>query len=326
MPGIVSHFHSIISSKKFVSLVLTVITLSFAAKQAVAKVSLDVLQQDGYGVTEIKRPSPNVLTVIAEINGKKMRLLLDTGYQPGGILLHSDRLSGLGIAVKEAKGSLRAASGQEMSGFQGGYAEKVRIGNVELAKVPVFFGNLKPLRTGENMRSMGADGFVGAGFMKTCSAVVDLQNLKFYLRPPGKGRRAVLGPGLKAAGLAEAAMSGSAYVDVEINGGAGKMEVDTGAGHAGIDTRFGDKIKAAARGSRVGVQDASGKVSATKLMQVRSFKIGGAPAKVPDLRLMTYGFYSPSGVVGLLGMDILGPNGAIVDFGSGKLYFYPSAG
>ncbi len=290
-----------------------------------AKVSLDVLQQDGYGVAEIQRPTPNILTVIAEINGKKVRLLLDTGFQPGGILLHSDRLSGLQMPVEEIKDSLRAASGQEMTGFKSGQAEKVRIGNVELARVPVFFGNLKPLRTGENMRTMGVDGFIGAGFMRTCSAVVDLQNLKFYLRPPGKGHRAVLGPGLKAAGLAEASLSGSALVEVEINGGAGKMEVDTGAGHAGIDTRFGEKIKAATRGSRVGVQDASGKISSTRLMQVRSFRIGGTPVKVPDLRLSTYGFYSPSGVIGLLGMDILGPNGAIVDFGSGKLYFYPSA-
>lgn len=309
--------------KNFIAL-FTAVVVSLSAKLAVAKVSLDILQQDGYGVAEIKRPTPNVLTVIAEINGKKMRLLLDTGFQPGGILLHSDRLSDVRMVAKDIDGSLWAASGKKMSGFKGGQAEKVRIGNVELAKVPVFFGNLKPLRTGDSMRTMGADGFIGAGFMKTCSAVVDLQNLKFYLRPPGKGRRAVLGPGLKAAGLAEASLNGAAYVDVEINGGAGKMEVDTGAFHAGIDKRFGEKIKAATRGSRVGARDASGHVSATKLMQVRSFKIGGAPVKVPDLRLTRFGFYSPSGLVGLLGMDILGPAGAIIDFGSGKMYFYSS--
>lgn len=107
--------------------------------------------------------------------------------------------------------------------------------------------------------------------------------------------------------MVEAAMTGSANVEVEINdGGPAKMEVDTGAYHAGIDTRFGEKIKAAMRGSSVGATDAAGKLTRTKLMQVRSFKIGGSPAKVDDLRLATFGFYSPSGIVGLMGMDILG--------------------
>jgi hypothetical protein len=304
--------------------VLMFVVLAFCAREAFAKIDLSVLQNDGYGMAEIKRPDPNTLTVIAEINGHKMRLILDTGLQPGGILLHNDRISSLGTQTRDIKGELHSASGQQMSGFKGGQAERVRIGNVELAQVPIFFGNVKPLRSGDAMRRHGADGFLGAGFMKTTSAIVDLQNLRFYLRPPGKGRRAVIGPGLRGAGLAEAAMSGSANVDVEINGGAGKMEIDTGAFHALIDTRFGEKIKAAMRGSNVGAQDAAGKISRTKLMQVRSFKIGGTPVRVPDLRLSTLGFYSPSGRVGLLGMDILGPNGAIIDFGSGKLYFYPS--
>ncbi len=297
--------------------------LAVTTRNAAARINLDVLQNDGYGMVELKRPDPNVLTVVAEVNGHKLRLIVDTGWGPGGIFLHNDHIAGLGLKTEGVKGELMSASGHMMAGFKAARADRVRLGNVELAGVPVFFGDLRPIKTGANMRKFGADGFLGAGFMKTTSAIVDLQNLRVYLRPPGKGRRAMIGPGLKGAGMAEAAMSGTT-VGVELNGSPAKMMVDTGAYHAGIDLRFGEKIKAATRGSNVGLLDAAGKLRPTKLMQVKSFKIGQTSAKVPDLRLTSYGFYSAGGLVGLLGMDILGPNGAIIDFGSEKLYFIPN--
>ncbi|HMJ05387.1 MAG TPA: aspartyl protease family protein [Chthoniobacterales bacterium] len=293
--------------------------------EASARVNLEVLQHDGYGMVELKRPDPNVLTVVASINGHKVRLVVDTGWGPGGIFLHNDQLSAVSLKTEDIKQDLTTAFGGKMAGIKGARADKVAIGNVELAQVPIFFGNLKTLREGRTMHKLGADGFIGAGFMKTCSGVLDLQNLRLYLRPPGKGRRALIGPALTGAGLAEVSMSAATAVPVEINGSPGKMVVDTGAYHAGADVRFAEKIHAASRGSRVGGFDATNKIIATKLMQLRSFKIGGVNATAPDLRLTTFGFYSPDGLIGLLGMDILGPNGAIIDFGAGKLYFYPAA-
>ena len=54
-------------------------------------------------------------------------------------------------------------------------------------------------------------------------------------------------------------------------------------------------------------------------------EIGGVSVRAPDLRMSRYDFYSTSGgkIIGLLGMDILGPNGSIIDFSQQKLYFYP---
>lgn len=119
---------------------LIIAALSLTVRQAGAKVSLDVLRNDGYGMAEIKRPDPNTLTVIAEINGKNVRLQIDTGMQPGGLVLHSDLISRLGVAGKDFDGKLRTATGAVLSGFKSAQAERVRIGNVELAGVPLFFG------------------------------------------------------------------------------------------------------------------------------------------------------------------------------------------
>lgn len=55
---------------------------SFCAGGAAARspISLDVLQRDGYGSVELIKSGQNKLYVPAEINGKKTRLLLDTGW------------------------------------------------------------------------------------------------------------------------------------------------------------------------------------------------------------------------------------------------------
>ena len=308
---------------RFAIAALLLLNLLCLSPEAKARINLDILGNDGYAIAKLERPDPNVLTVVASINQHKVRLIVDTGWHADGIFLHNDQLSRLGLKASETKGAGTTAFGGKVSGFKGARAGEVLSGNVKLAQVPVFFGNLKPLREGRTMRSLGADGFIGSGFLKTCSGVIDLQNLHLYLRPPGTGRRAVIGPGLTSDGMAEVAMGAGTTVPVEINGAPGKMVVDTGAYHAGADVRFAEKIKAATRGSFAGGFDATNKILPTKMMQLRSFKIGGASVIAPDLRLTTFGFYSPDGLIGLLGMDILGPNGAIIDFGSEKLYFYP---
>ena len=125
-----------------------------------------------------------------------------------------------------------SASGARMD-VRKGTAGLVVLGNVQIKGVPLFVGTIGALKNEQVRRSIGASGFVGAGFLHTNSAIIDLQNLRLYLRPPGKGRRALLGPALKAVGLSEVPFTGDGHgnflVDVEINGATGKMVIDTGA-------------------------------------------------------------------------------------------------
>ena len=140
----------------------------------------------------------------------------------------------------------------------------------------------------------------------------------------------MLGPALRAAGLAEVPFTQTethdCLVDVEINGVPARMILDTGAFLAGVDERFAPQLKTPLFNSQSGAIDAAGVISQTKYATLRSFKIGGVPVKAPDVRVSKYGFYPASGgkVVGLLGMDILGPNGTIIDFGAHKLYVIPA--
>ena len=289
--------------------------LYLSAPEAVAqRITLEPVTRSGYGVIALKRPRPNVLTATAEIDGRKISLLVDTGW------------TGEGIGLFDTPPAATA--------------DRVTIGNVQLAKVPLT--TIKQQARGRlSERVTGARGVIGAGFLRTCSAIVDLQNLRLYMRPPGKGQRAVIGQALEGAGMAavpfEQGASGCT-VPVEVNQFAGRMQLDTGAYHATADVRVASNIGARPFVTRAGHTrpdefehvtrmdrrraEVAPLVEKAPMTPLQSFKIGGVPVHAPDIRLRKLDLYSASAgkVIGELGMDILGPNGAIIDFGERKLY------
>ena len=298
------------------------------AVTANARISLEALRRDGYGMVDLQRPQPNTLTVSAIINGRKVRLIVDTGWSDEGITVDSDFGKVLRSPVQGVNRSGRSASGQPMVGFKKGVADIVSLGNVQLRQVPIIFGTIGALQHSYTHHNVNAGGFIGSGFLNTCSGIIDLHNLRLYLRPPGTGRRAMIGRALKAQGLAEVpftVVGHNCLVGVEINSAPGIMFLDTGAMLAGVDERFVPQMKTKAYAARATSFDASGVEARTKLANLQSFRIGGVSVRAPDLRIGRFGFYDGTRgrVIGLLGMDILGKNGSIIDFGQKKLYFYP---
>lgn len=300
--------------------------LCLSSAHASSPITLATLGRDGYGMVPISRPQPNDLVVRGTINGRNATLVLDTGWGADGISLDSGYAMSLKLPSEAVERHGESASGAPMS-VRKGMPGLVVLGNVQIKGVPLLVGTFQGLRNEHVRQSIGASGFAGAGFLRTNSAVIDLHNLRLYLRPPGKGRLAVLGPALKAVGLSEVPFArhggGNFLVDVEINGATGKMIMDTGATLSGIDSRFASRIKARGYDSRIVSIDAAGVISKRQLANVGSFKIGGVPVRAPDLTVGTFGVYSASGgkVIGLLGMDFLGQNWGIIDFGNQKLYF-----
>jgi hypothetical protein len=314
--------------KRIALLLLSGSAICFFAVTAHARISLEALRRDGYGVVELNRPLPNVLTVSATINGRKARLIVDTGWSGEGITVDGDYGKVLHSPVQGVNRFGQSVSGREMLGFKKGVADTVSLGNVQMRQVPIFFGTIGVLQHSYTHRNVNADGFIGSGFLNTCSGIIDLHNLRLYLRPPGTGRRAVIGRALKAQGLAEVPFTiiqTNCLVAVEINGAPGIMLVDTGASLAGVDERFVPQMKTQAYAAHATSIDAAGVESRTKLTKLRSFRIAGVSVRAPDLRIRRFAFYDGTRgkVIGLLGMDIMGTNGTIIDFGQKKLYFYP---
>jgi predicted aspartyl protease len=319
----------------------------FAGQAQAQRITLEALRRDGYGEVQLQRPRPNVITVNAEIDGRPLRLLVDTGWGGAGVSVHRDAVGGVEGAGVTVSSYNTGSRGGLVTKVRQTRAERILIGNAQLMSVPVYYGSFEPLRDPLKRRAVGASGIVGAEFLRTCSAVVDLQNLRMYLRPPGKGRRAVISRAVADAGMAtvpfEQTSQNDCVVDVEVNGFRGRMFVDTGAYHAVADERVAAEIKAkpivTRRGyprsettdefttiTRIDARSAEAAAFAQNAPTTRllSFKIGDVPAGAESLRIRRLPFYTgPGKPMGLLGVDILGANGTIIDFSERKLYFIP---
>ena len=290
--------------------------MSFCACGAAARspISLDVLQRDGYGSVELIKGGENKLYVPAEINGKKIRLLLDTGWGTDGITVGIDPPT-LHI-VPEKRVELAISASGARTPIRRGIAQSIVMGNVHILGAPIYFGRFSEF------------GVVGHGFLKRNSAIIDLTNLRLYLRPPGKGRRVDLSAALTAMGMAKApffdAPHGSAVLNVEVNGLPTQMALDTGAQISVLDIRFAKLASTKGWGRRNVYQiDAAGVSTRADFAGTKTFKIDGVPIRTPTVFLSRFAGYdiTHGKMVGVLGLDVIGLNWGIIDVAQKKFYF-----
>ena len=231
-----------------------------------------------------------MLTVVAEVNGRKLRLIVDTGWGPGGIFLHNDHIAGLGLKTEGIKGELMSASGHIMAGFKAGPRRSRAPRERGTGRRAHLFWRPPADQNRREHAQVRRRRFPRRGLYE------DHFRHRRSAKPPRLPAPAGQGPPRHDWARFERRGHGRSRHERHHRGRgdqrlARQKMVDTGAYHAGIDLRFGEKIKAATRGSNVGLLDAAGKLRPTKLMQVKSFKIGGMPApgsrSAPDqLRLL----------------------------------------
>ncbi len=288
-------------------------------------VSLDVLARHGYGAVPLKPLgggggfARNFLTVNATLNGGYTKaLLLDTGdFAPNGAL-HLTFASVERMKTEPLAGTVQTASTHIVAGTsRTGQADMVRLGNLELRGVPLVFSNFS---TGY-MRYGGA-GAVSASFLKACSAVIDLQNLVLYLRPPSQQRgRMSLSEAMRGMQMTEIAMGDNNMVSVEINGHRGRMFVETGLGFTILTSISAPRLGVKGNPSRWGWQQERGNLEGADRAQLERFKIGDLEMPSTNVLVSRLGTLARGGdLFGSIGMDVLGSHGAVIDCGGGKLY------
>jgi hypothetical protein len=296
----------------FICLTASIVCASDAT--AKSPISLDVLRRDGYGSVQlVKGYVRNKLYVPAAINGKKVELLLDTGFSSNGITLGSDP-SKFGVTPQKGVEVGFSVTGTK-SVIGHGIAKSVVMGNVQVQNTPIYFGRFFD------------NGFLGYGFLKRSGAIIDLTNLRLYMKPGG-GRRVNLGPALTSMGLAEAPLLDTKYgnfvVNVEVNGVPTQMTLDTGAQASLLDLRFAKAAGAKGWGRRhVYERDVAGVVTEADFAGTKSFKIEGVPIRTPTVFLGRFALYESTRgkVAGVLGLDVLGLNWGIIDVAQQKFYF-----
>ncbi len=117
------------------------------------------------------------------------------------------------------------------------------------------------------------------------------------------------------------------------------MLLDTGAYFAAVDNRFRRAIRARPIVTRAGHlrpdefehveridahrAEVRALVDNAPVTPLRSFTVESVPVRAPDIRVRNLELGDPE-LMGVIGMDILGTNGAIIDFGGRKLYVLPA--
>ncbi len=295
---------------------LMVMSACAGGAAARSPITLDVLRSKGYGAVELIL-GQNRVYVPAEINGKKIQLLLDTGWGSEGITLGVNP-SEFGIAPEKGVSVSLSASGARTA-MGHGTAKSVAIGNVQIQGTPIYFGRIN------------ASGVLGHGFLKRNNAIIDLTNGWLYLRPAGKGRRVDLNAALTGLGMSRVpfvdASHGSYVINVEVNGHPAQMALDTGAQVTMVDARFAKQVSTSNWGRQnLHMIDAAGVKSASDFAGTKSFKIGGIPIRTPTVSVTKFvGYDATHGkMVGLLGLDVIGMNWGIIDVAQQKFYFVPA--
>ena len=126
-------------SPRTFALAFLLAAISLSPPPVNARVSFDALRRDGYGMVPLDRPEPNMLTVEATLNGRKARLIVDTGWSGEGITVKADYGQTLRSPAEGIRNFGHSASGQALTGFKKGVADTLVVGNVLMRRVPVYF-------------------------------------------------------------------------------------------------------------------------------------------------------------------------------------------
>ena len=287
-------------------------------------------------------PSQHAQPILTgKINGKKLGFLVDSGCSI--TLVNEETSKGL-----KRLGELDAVLKDSVFGAETTNASLLVIDELALGRAQFFNEPAKVKELRFDFIHTLYDAILGLDFLLRNCCLVDCKEEKLYVRggkPSGQQVRA-LAETLRKSGFIEVEMDLKewfAFTAVaQVNGEPVRLMIDTGSFvtvlHESQVSRFGLKplrqgttgsfIPAEMQGGMVGL----GSIGKHKLraVKVASLKLGSRewnniPVGIGDLRAWGIERASPTGreLQGLLGIDMLRTQGALIDFASGKLWLRP---
>ena len=280
----------------------------------------------GYGGAQLVRSGQYYhLPIVA--NGKPGHLVVDTGAPTSLIFRWS--LKPLNLTESKIEVQEHGAFGTGEQSFGKTTIETLTTGNCTLANVPVAVAN-----ESGNMNFIGRpNGLLGLRELAKFGAVLDFSHRLIYLRPsrPGSAVAASLKSMLEQNNFKAIPLSlerGHIRVPGKINDTACHFIVDSGAFVTLLDRDFAARTKlggVATRAVAHGIGKSGGELKLVKFpsLWIGDYQIKQASAAVTALDSQMLGRGTNSEVVGLLGVEYLALNSAIIDFISGTIYLRP---
>ena len=309
---------------------MTAFFISIAASPA-ADQSADSHALAGYEIIRLGRGHNNRLDFAATIDGVKGLVVVDTGASTTvlsagkyGFLLRNGAVKPANVPATVPVNGMRAPVG---------IARDVQLGSVHHANVAF---PLLPQRYLYDRLDIAAsdrqyDGYLGENILRGYNAVLDCGRLALYLNTDPR-RKLDLGNALTRSGWTQIPMtnSGSNFtVPCTLAGHSYRLLVDTGAPFTVLDS---SELQAKSipqadlpmHGSVMGFLPARQYLVKADTLQIGGYVASGVHLVSNEGLHRAFISYKTAAdlppIVGLLGGDILGTNGAMIDIGNHNLY------
>ena len=285
------------------------------------------LVSQGYGGSQLVATRQYYhLPIVA--NGKAGHLLVDTGA-PTSLIFRSS-LQKLNLTESKTRMEERGAFGQSKDTLGETTIGTLTTGNCTLTNVPVAVANEAAF-----MNSVGRpNGLLGLRELVKFGAILDFSHRLIYLRPsrPGSEISAPIKSMLEKAGFKAISFSlarGHIRVPGKVNDAACHFIIDSGAYLTVLDRDFTNSIKLASaptysEAHGIGKSGGQLRVASFPSLWVGDYQIKQASSAVTTLDSQMIGRGTNAEVAGLLGVEYIALNSAIIDFISGTIYLRPS--
>ena len=287
-----------------------------------------VLASQGFAGAPLKRRFGNHLFVPVSINNHRAALMIDTGA-PITIIDRSS-VGTFGLKVQTTRVGVGRVFGPSGERFGLSEISTLAMGNCVLTNVPVAVADEADMN--EYTRLAHLDGLFGAHEMRRFGAVIDCARQMLYISPhgPNGAASAKLAGFLAARGFTRVPLhensNGHFEVDGAINGRSTRFIVDTGASTTLLSKQLGVAAGVAPAPTHIGVEKGAGQFEHISSGVVKDFSVGSFALNNAEVALgnvsneMLRGDVQGESNAGLLGIEHMSLNFAVIDLGSMSLY------
>lgn len=274
----------------------------------------------GYARIGLARSQKNSFLLPVQIQGRTVKLLLDTGAV--NAYLHTDAVDRLGL-VGDRSGFKESTD----AGGRKRTLETLRFPNVQVGPVRLGFLDVLLLRVdGPSVKEHRGDGLVGLPFLIVTRALLDFPGPCLWL-PTEEGAQERMADVMRAKGFSTCQIRGrncKMLVPGRIAGTECDLMIDSGAELTILDRGQLKSRRIQFTETRAYMVGVHGSRSRAALIRVPSFVLGGQPildevvAAEVDLSSLQRGGEPP--VMGLIGYELLCFHSAVIDCGKGRLF------
>ena len=305
---------------------VAVVCLTILAGQVIAAETPSSIKLPGYEAVPVSYAPVNRMLIRAIVNDHGANFIVDTGA--GVSVLEQGRARAFGVTPTEPNspyGQFKVLNNQS---FRVGLISTLRAGNMDFGRGPIALSDFTPRNNSSfSLRLLNVDGVFGADILTHYKAVINCQTRQIYFKVDLSRRLQ----------LAAFAMShrftriplheevGRGFtVPCSINGHAARLLVDTGAPLTTFNQTAAKSAGISFQTTRLTSTFSDGVRRGISVGQFNQFSVGNF--KVPPQKFAAVvlpPFVAQQGNVpvdGILGMELLSLNHAIIDFDSMSLF------